>query len=177
LTGKSTILLKLLRHIPQLFTYKVDRVVLFYYHSSALYDAMAATLHEQGIDFVLHRYGDMSLDIEHLAQLRDANDRGYTLVLFDDCSQLVDRCAAFNHLIHVARHSGLLFALLIHGLTFNSASARTMVRRDARAHIMLVWLQIQAVRYMIFTISLRAKQMVTQFAQRHANKATVCIRR
>lgn len=178
LTGKSTILLKLLEHIPTLFNYDVDRVVLFYSQSSPLNEAMAALLHAHRVEFRMHRYGDIALDIETMsAQFRQASDTGYTLVLFEDCSQLVDRSAAFNHLIHVARHSGLLFVLLIHGLTFNSASARTMVRGRAAVGTFITHcpLQIQAVRYMIFTISPRAKQMITQFAQRHANKATVCL--
>ena len=178
LTGKSTILLKLLEHIPTLFNYDVDRVVLFYSQSSPLNEAMAALLHAHRVEFRMHRYGDIALDIETMsAQFRQASDTGYTLVLFEDCSQLVDRSAAFNHLIHVARHSGLLFVLLIHGLTFNSASARTMVRCRAAVGTFITHcpLQIQAVRYMIFTISPRAKQMITQFAQRHANKATVCL--
>ena len=36
-------------------------------------------------------------------------------------------------------------------------------------------LQVQAVRYIIFTVSMRAKQMITRFTQMHADKTAVGI--
>lgn len=35
--------------------------------------------------------------------------------------------------------------------------------------------QVQAVRYIIFTISMRAKQMISRFTQMHADKNTVAL--
>ena len=146
----------MLRNARQLFKYKIDRVVLLYYHRSPLYDRMAEALAEHNIDFIMRRYEEVKLDAENLSALRGGPDT--TLIVCDDATSLVDGNKNFNHLIHVVRHSGLLFVLLIHGPIFTRPSSRAMVN---------------AVRYMIFTVSNRARQMVQRFAQMHANKTTV----
>ena len=64
---------------------------------------------------------------DYLSQLREPNNKGYNLVLFDDCTPFVEDSAAFNNLIHTARHSGLIFVLVIHGIIFSKAPARRMV--------------------------------------------------
>jgi uridine kinase len=126
LSGKSTILLKLLRNI-KILKYTINRVVLLYYHRSTLYDEMEVALRAHNIDFVMRRYEEVPLDIEHLSALRGGPDT--TLIVCDDATSLVDGHKSFNHLIHVARHSGLLFVLLIHGPIFTRPQSRAMVGR------------------------------------------------
>jgi hypothetical protein len=126
-------LLKLLTNVKHLFKYKIDRVVLLYYHRSPLYDRMAEALGEHNIDFVMRCYEEVPLDIEHLSALRGGPDT--TLIVCDDVTSLVDGNKTFNHLIHVARHSGLLFVLLIHGPVFTRPSSRAMASWCARAYI------------------------------------------
>lgn len=125
LSGKSTCLLNLLRHI-EMFNYQVDRVVVFYYHNSPLYDQIAAVLDEQDIKFDKRRYEEMVLDMEHLNELREPGEEN-VICCFDDVTSLIDTQKSFNHLIHVARHSGLVFILLVHGLVFTKAESRSMV--------------------------------------------------
>lgn len=134
LTGKSTLLLKLLQHID-MFDYRVERAVLFYYNASPIYEEMGDVLRSQGVEFEKQRYGETPLTIEALNELRksDTGD-GVTLLLFDDCSRLVETDASFNHLIHLARHSGLLCILLVHGLVYQRPQARTMVCNKKKAN-------------------------------------------
>ena len=112
-----------------MFAYKVDRVVLFYHHHSPIYNLMHSMLLEEGIAFEMRHYSELAINMDYIAQLRDNNDQNYTLVLFDDATNLVESNKAFNHLIHVARHSGIIFILSIHGIVFTRASARAMVSK------------------------------------------------
>lgn len=177
LSGKSTTLVKLFKNI-QLFDYPIDRVIVFYYHTSPLYLQLGEALEAQGIKLEMIRYGAVPLDQDHLSLLRSekATPGSYALIVFDDATDLVEKSADFNHLIHVARHSGLLFILIIHGIVFNRPTSRSMVTfciQNLNKIIYLELLKVNAVRYLIFTISMRAKQMVTRFAQLHADRATV----
>ena len=110
-----------------MFAYRVDRVVIFYHHTSPYYNRMEEALEQQGVSLELRRYSELQLSMDYLSQFHSGDERGYTLVLFDDATSLVENSKKFNHLIHVARHSGLIFVLSIHGIVFTHASARAMV--------------------------------------------------
>ena len=121
--------MKLLQNV-EIFSYHIDNVVLFYHHLSPIYDEMAKALQEQHIPFDMKRYTQLELDMAELNKLRPAkstaND-GYTILIFDDASSLVEANTKFNQLIHTARHSRLLFILSIHGIVFTKPTARSMV--------------------------------------------------
>lgn len=125
MTGKTTILLKLMRNM-HLFDYKIDKVLLFYQHSSSLYDELAKICETQQIKLTCYRYDDTPLNMESLEAAR-GDGTNTTLCLFDDATHLVQTSAAFNQLIHVARHSRLVFVLLLHGIVYSRPQARTMV--------------------------------------------------
>lgn len=111
-----------------MFDYRVERVVLFFYNSSPLYDDMQDAVQSQGVDFERQRYGETPLTIEALSELRKSmTPDAQTILVFDDCSRLVELDASFNHFIHVARHSGLMCILLMHGLIYNRPQSRAMV--------------------------------------------------
>lgn len=133
LSGKSTILVNLLKNID-MFNYKIDKVILFYQHISPVYTVMEQVLDCHNIPFEMKRYGELTMNADHLSQLRDSGDNGYTLVFFDDCTPFVEEMPAFNNLIHTARHSGLIFVLVIHGIIFSKAPARRMVRTYFEIH-------------------------------------------
>lgn len=133
LSGKSTILVNLLKNI-NMFNYKVDKVILFYQHLSPVYTVMQQVLTCNSIPFEMKRYSELILSPDYLSQLREDSDKGYNLVLFDDCTQFVEDMGAFNNLIHTARHSGLIFVLVIHGIIFSKAPARRMVRGNIKHH-------------------------------------------
>ena len=136
---------------------------------------MAAALEEQGVSLELRRYGELLLNMDYLSQFHSEQNGSYTLMLFDDATDLVENSKKFNHLIHVARHSGLIFVLSIHGIVFTRASARAMVRCLLAEAYSFSHVQVQAVRYIIFTISMRAKSMIMRFTQMHADKNSVCL--
>lgn len=110
-----------------MFNYKIDRVIVFYYVNSPLYDQLAAILDQQGIKFDKRRYEETVLDIEHLNELRAPGEE-HVLCCFDDVTSLVDSHRQFSNLVHLARHSGLIFVLLVHGLIFTKPQSRSMVR-------------------------------------------------
>ena len=118
-------MLKLLQNLD-MFAYRVDRVVIFYQHASPYYTLMGQALEEQGVALEMHRYSELQLNMDYLSQFQDGQG-GYSLLFFDDATSLVENNKKFNHLIHVARHSGLIFILSIHGIVFTRASSRAMV--------------------------------------------------
>jgi hypothetical protein len=89
---------------------------------------MEESLDEQGVSLEMHRYSELVLSMDYLSQFQSDQAHGHSLILFDDATSLVENSKKFNHLIHVARHSGLIFVLSIHGIIFTHASARAMVR-------------------------------------------------
>ena len=110
-----------------MFAYRVERVILFYHHPSPIYNEMARALEQQGVTMELLRYNELQLNMDYLSRFHSPQDYGYTLIIFDDATSLVEGNKNFNHLIHVARHSGLIFVLSIHGIVFTRASSRAMV--------------------------------------------------
>ena len=118
-------MLKLLQNLD-MFAYRVDRVVIFYQHASPYYTLMGQALEEQGVALEMHRYSELQLNMDYLSQFH-MGEGGYSLLFFDDATSLVENNKKFNHLIHVARHSGLIFVLSIHGIVFTRASSRAMV--------------------------------------------------
>jgi hypothetical protein len=133
MTGKTTILLKLLRRVHEMFDYKIDKVLLFYEHSSPMYDQMAEICRSKNIEFEHKRYDETPLDMSNLEAARGGTSSNITLCIFDDATQLVQSSPKFNQMIHVARHSRFAFILLVHGIVYTRPQARTMVSATAAA--------------------------------------------
>ncbi len=122
LSGKTTLLIQMLKEAPRLFT-PVPKLVMFYYDQyQEQYGQAQEHLAQAGIQMELHRGSDVSL--QELEDYVPKNEQ--TLLIIDDATQTSSTSKNLADIAMNGRHLGISLVLCWHTLFPGSQVARTI---------------------------------------------------